>query len=448
MGFNINAFIEDDKLKNLNRWDPSRYINIWIVSSTNFEGVTNFACGQWARLGESGYAYFPGASANIDGIVLSGISPGRLAHEMGHYLSLYHTFEGLNCVNNNCQTDGDHVCDTPPDASVGDSPSCNNPQNWCSSDTLSNHSNGFFPTDVPDMISNFMDYGNYGCHNAFTEGQAERMRAAIVTQRSGLLQNECDYPCAENSVAYFTRDNSQPLPGDMINFTNASTGATSYEWLVNNVSVSTNANYSTSFSANGTYKVTLKAFNNDATCYAAYSDFVIVTCGVTARFYTDKRTIASKYPLYVDSIYFTNNSVNATSYKWLLSFNNGPEQLVSTDVNYKYVFLNPGNYTMRLIASNGNCSDTTEYYTIPVADPTQDGEMYINDVECYQQNKILARVQVCNIGYATIPANMPITFYDADPHNVNANKLGTFFMPQTITGDPSRAIIVAAIVIL
>jgi gliding motility-associated-like protein len=435
-GFNVNAPIEDDRMKNLNRWDPSRYINIWIVSSTNFEGVTNFLCGQWTRLGESGYAYFPGTSPLIDGIVLSGVTPGPgLAHEMGHYFSLYHTFEGLNCANNNCETDGDHVCDTPPDASVGNSPSCNNPENSCTTDTLSNHSNGFFPTDVPDMISNFMDYANDVCHNAFTEGQAERMRAALTTQRSGLLQNECVKPCAENSVAYFTRDAQQPVPGDIVNFTNTSTGAVNYQWLVNNVAVSTSPDYTTSFPANGTYQVTLKAYNNDATCYSSYSDFVIVTCGVVARFYTDKTTIASKALLYVDSINFTNNSVNATSYKWLLSYNNGPEQLVSTDVNYKYVFPNPGTYTMRLIASSGNCSDTTETYYIPVADPTQDGFLIFNDVQCYEQTKIRVAVQYYNEGFATMPANMPVTFYDADPRTGNAHKLGTtFFFPDAVTG--------------
>src|SRR5450432_297275 len=437
IGSNLNAFIEDDKLKNLNRWDPSRYINIWIITSTNFEGVTNFVCGNWLRLSESAYATFPGTGQLTDGIVLSGISPGPgQAHEMGHYLGLYHTFEGLDCSNNDCLTNGDHVCDTPPDASVGNSPSCTSPQNSCTTDTFSNHSNGSFPVDVPDQIANFMDYSNNACHNEFTEGQAERMRAAIATQRSGLLKNECDKPCAENSVAYFTRDIAQPLPGNIVQFTNTSTGATQFEWLVNGVSVSTNANYSTSFAANGVYKVMLKAYNSDATCFASYSDFVMVTCGVTASFYADKKTIASKFPIYLDKILFTNNSTNAVGYRWLLSFNGAPEQLVSTDLNETYVFPNPGNYSMRLIATNGGCSDTTEYYSIPVADPTQDGTLYFNDVECYQETKIRVAVQFCNSGYATIPANMPVTFYDSDPRNGTAKKIGTtFFFPQAVPGN-------------
>ncbi|MEL6867764.1 MAG: M43 family zinc metalloprotease, partial [Bacteroidota bacterium] len=34
-----------------------------------------------------------------------------------HYLGLYHTFQG-GCTNNDCTTDGDRVCDTPPDQST------------------------------------------------------------------------------------------------------------------------------------------------------------------------------------------------------------------------------------------------------------------------------------------------------------------------------------------
>lgn len=436
LGLNVNAFIGDDGLKNLIRWDPSKYINIWVITSLNTENMTIFNCGNWNRLGEGGYAKFPGGDPLKDGIVVTGFGQ-LLAHEMGHYLSLYHTFEGLNCVNNDCTTDGDQVCDTPPDNSVFDSPSCSNPQNSCSSDTLSNHSDRFFPVDVPDMISNFMDYGNLPCHNAFTEGQSARMRAAIATQRSGLLQDECNKPCTENSGAGFTRDNANPTPGTIINFTNTATGATQFSWLINDVVSSSGNNFSTSFPAAGVYKVTLKAYNADASCYAAYTDYVIVNCGVIANFYSDKRVIASKSPLSVDSIYFTNTSFGATSYQWLLDAGNGTgEQLVSASTDLKYIFLTPGNYTLRLVATKGGCSDTTEYYTIPVQDPTQDGLLVFNDVECYQGNKIRALIQVHNGGYATIPKNIPVSFYDADPAGGKANKLGnSFYLPDSIPGN-------------
>lgn len=438
-GTDLTKEMEDEKLKNLNRWDPSRYINIWLV--TNITGTANnlyFSCGVWRRSGgtESAYATFPGTPPLLDGIVVAAINPGPLfAHEMGHYLGLYHTFEGSNCANSNCATEGDRVCDTPPDKSTNNSISCNNPENSCATDTLSNYSNGSFLNDVPDLIADFMDYGNDACHNEFTEGQAERMRAAIVTQRSGLLQNECDAPCPDNFVANFSRDRAQPVPGDVINFINTSTGASNFEWLINDAVVATSKNYSTSFSNPGNYKVTLKAYNGNSNCFASYTDFVIVTCGVFARFYPDKSVIASKSPIYIDSIYFTNNSVNAFSYKWMMSLNGAAEQVVGTSTNLNYIFLVPGNYVVRLIASNGGCIDTTLTYTVSVADPTQDGAIFFNKAECYQQTKSRVTIQLCNNGYATIPKNMPVSFYDSDPRNGNANKVGsTFFLPDSIPG--------------
>ncbi len=430
----LNPVTEDAKLKNLVQWDPARYINIWYVSSMDMEGFAEFICGKWTRTKVGGYATMPPGGGTLDGIVVTAFG-NMLTHEMGHYLGLYHTFEGRNCFNNNCATDGDRVCDTPPDRSMGNSFSCSSPENSCGTDTLSNYSNGFFNVDVPDQISNFMDYGNDACHNEFTQGQADRMTAVINTQRSGLLQNECDNPCDQNIVTAFTRNNAYPLPGDSISFTNTSTGAASYQWLVNDMVVSTNIDFGYTFNTVGKYKVTLKAYNG-LPCFASYTDYVIVNCGVVARFYTDKRTIASKIPVYPDALIFTNTSENASSWKWMMSNDKGmTEQVISTDKDLVYVFPSPANYTVRLIATNGKCTDTSNFFNIPVADPTQDGVAYMNTVNCYQQTKVRVTLFACNNGYATIPANTPISFYDGDPRQGNANKIGTtFYLPDSITG--------------
>jgi gliding motility-associated-like protein len=427
---NFDQDIEDKELKNLSIWDPSRYINIWYVTDIKSETLSKFSCGKWTGNPENGYATMPPGNIATDGIVVSSFGI-VLAHEMGHYLGLYHTFEGLNCLNNNCATDGDHVCDTPPDQSVANSVSCSQPQNSCSSDTLSG-----FTVDVPDMISNFMDYGNDACHNAFTAGQAARMRTTIATQRAGLLQDECTRPCGENSMAAFTRDITYPVPGDLINFTNSSTGASNFEWRINDVAVATGINFSYSFSTKGKFKVTLKAYNANASCFSLYSDYVIVGCGVTARFYPDKRIIASKSSVHLDSIYFTNRSQGAGAYKWLMSNDKGMvEKVVSTNLDLNYTFANPANYSVRLIASSGTCSDTSEKFNFTVLDPTPDGTLFISAADCYQQNKIKLLLVVCNNGYAPFPPNTPVSFYDADPRTASAHKIGnTFLIPDTVQG--------------
>jgi len=426
----MNSDIEDGKLKNLIQWDPARYINIWFISSANKEWYAVFRCGTWTRLSGSSYATMPPGGGPLDGIVTTGFDVS-FVHEMGHYLGLYHTFEGF-CQNNNCLIDGDRVCDTPPDNNMFGSP-CNSPSNTCNTDTLSNHSNGFFFADVPDQIRNFMDFGNTGCSNMFTQGQADRMRAVILTQRNGLLQDECTPICSENIIASFTRNNPYPVPGDLISFTNTSTGGSNYQWFVDDVLISTATNFSFSFIANGKYKVTLKTYNSSIACFSSTSDFIIVTCGVGASFYTNKQTIASN-ALYPDSITFTNDSYNGVSYQWLISNNAGMiEQVVSTNNNLTYTFLTPATYRLRLIATNGSCSDTTNFFTVPVADPTPDGAPYYMTVTCYQQNKVRVFFCLTNYGYASIPPNTQINFYDANPLLPTAHKLSPpFFTPVSI----------------
>jgi hypothetical protein len=78
------------------------------VKSLELEIFPQFYCGTWTRTKIGGYATLPPNAGALDGIVVTDFK-FLLTHEMGHYLGLYHTFEGLGCVNNNCATDGDKV---------------------------------------------------------------------------------------------------------------------------------------------------------------------------------------------------------------------------------------------------------------------------------------------------------------------------------------------------
>ncbi len=431
-GNHLNTPAEDSQMKATAQWDPTRYINIWYVQSIEWEIIAQFGCGIWTRLRSGGYATMPPGGGAYDGIVTTGFG-NLLAHEMGHYLGLYHTFEGF-CGNFNCQLNGDRVCDTPPDGSFLPS-ACNNPSNTCNTDTLSNYSNGFFTSDVKDPIENIMDYGLDACKNTFTQGQADRMHNAIQTQRKGLLEPKCEKPCPEMVLATFKRNNAYPKPGDMIAFLNTSVGASGYEWFLDGIQISTDTNLQYTFNQSGRYKITLKAIR-DNNCFGSFSEYVTVDCGVVARFYLNKHSIASKEIIYQDTINFINNSFGATSYKWIVGNDKGmAEQIVSTDKDLSYIFYTPGNYTIRLIASDGQCTDTTKPYLISVADPTPDGTINITNVHCFEQTKIRVSFFICNNSYDTIPAGTPVSFYTSDPRLPGAQKVGaTFIMPNRLTG--------------
>lgn len=435
-GDNLNMNLEDARMKNLIQWDPKNYINIWVVKNIVSELNAYFSCGVWTRSNVGGYATMPPGGSSTDGIVVPGFGV-VMAHEMGHYLGLYHTFEG-GCINNNCTTDGDRVCDTPPDGTQSASPACDKPTNTCNTDTLSNYSNGFFNKDVPDPIANFMDYGNTPCSNQFTEGQSARMRAAIATQRAGLVtSNAIARPCSENVLASFTRDKPYPKIGETINFTNTSTGGGSFQWLVNDTLYATTQDFSRTFYSSKKNKITLKATLNG--CLSSTTDYAIVDCGVTARFYNYKRTIASKTGILNDTILFVNSSEGAKSYQWVSTFNNVRQTVTTSpgagnaqDLNY--IFPTPGFYNIKLIASNGNCADSIEDFIFN-QDPTQDAYISITNVNCFQETKIRVGFYLCNFGYASIPVNTPVTFYDSDPRSPGAKQIDQVFkLPDEISG--------------
>lgn len=203
--------LNDVALKNTVRWDPHLYLNIWVIRNIQ------------SMYGYVGYAYYPASMGTLyDGVVLqyNYMNSNLLAHEVGHYLGLYHTFEG-GCTNTNCLLNGDGVCDTPPDAT--NDFIC--PNNSCS--TEMNDTSGFNPfiTDINEL-PNYMDY-TY-CPLSFSTGQSMRMNDALTQIRSTLLQsNGCgQHPGGSIPVASFTSANS--CNGTA--FTNTSLNSVGAQW--------------------------------------------------------------------------------------------------------------------------------------------------------------------------------------------------------------------------
>jgi gliding motility-associated-like protein len=364
-------------------------------------------------------------------VVVSGLGVDLVAHEMGHYLSLAHTFAERDCRNNNCLTDGDMVCDTPPERTISGG-GCSNPQNSCSTDTLSG-----FTTDVNDLPDNFMDYGSgAGCVMGFTPGQAERMQNFIATSLTGMINSTvCTDPCGSALTATFTRDIEYPVIGDVVTLTANTSAGQTLQWLVDGTLAGTGPTLALPVTQKRTYTLELRITDNASGCRASTTDAIQVSCGVVARFYPDKRKIASKDGIQTDHVVFTNRSRNATAWKWLMSNDKGmAEQVVSTDEQLDYLFKNPGTYKVRLYATNGSCEDTTNPVTIVVDDPTAEGVIHIESVVCYNQNQVQVKLWFENYGYVTIPKGTPVAFYDDDPRTGRGKLLGTWPLPDDLPG--------------
>ncbi|WP_053990795.1 M43 family zinc metalloprotease [Mangrovimonas sp. TPBH4] len=152
----------DAILKPTTIWDPSQYMNMWSVNFGNngLLGYAQFPGGPANTDGVvSGYNYF--GSNDADGVTITGaFNLGRtMTHEVGHYLGLYHTFEG-GC------SDGDFCDDTP--AIAEENYGCPTNADSCP-----------VPTGFPDMVENYMDYTNDACMNVFTNDQKARILATL-----------------------------------------------------------------------------------------------------------------------------------------------------------------------------------------------------------------------------------------------------------------------------
>lgn len=248
-------------VKDLIHWDPSKYLNIYVVKS-----IPNLA----------GHCLMPDQAAakpEWDGIVIddsyvgdmgtsSDLTSVVLAHEAGHYLNLFHIWGGNNVPEyfylpvgqqSNCG-EGDDVADTPP--TIGWS-NCNLTAASCG--------------NTVDNVQNAMDYSY--CNFMFTQGQRQRMRAALnspIASRNNLMTGANLAATGVNlSVlcsAAFTTDRQTVCIGDTIQFTDKSL-ATPDTWIWNfGDGTTSNLQHPThAYENGGEYNVSLTASKNGST---------------------------------------------------------------------------------------------------------------------------------------------------------------------------------------
>ncbi|GAB4156450.1 MAG: hypothetical protein Fur0037_24750 [Planctomycetota bacterium] len=187
-------------------WDTNRYLNFYTNTAAG-------ALGYVPSLPQAGGL----AGTLADRVVIAWHAFGRPAlggapydsgrsatHEVGHYLGLYHTFDGGCGSASACYTTGDLICDTDPEAS---------PRFGCPSNATS--------CATPDPVHNYMDYTDDSCMTGFTPEQVRRMRCTLQSYRP-LLASSFAAASATHRNAPGNPDIygvSEPLLGENLNAT-------------------------------------------------------------------------------------------------------------------------------------------------------------------------------------------------------------------------------------
>jgi hypothetical protein len=260
------------------------YLNIWVVSSINGTGSGTII----------GYAPKPLMGPYpLDGIVMRSdafgdnstgnsfnlsfnLEQGKvLAHEAGHYLNLYHIFEG-GCAGANaagastdaCDLNGDMICDIEP---------CNTQNISCTQPVPNTCSASYaVGTTTLDMIENYMSYADDDCMNTFTNNQSQRMAAFLNLSRSNLWQTTnlastgvigaggCIAPFLMTTISL----TGSSCVGSPVQLSNPLSGnsATSWTWTaIGGSPASANtSSINVTYTAPGTYWVKLKISDGSA----------------------------------------------------------------------------------------------------------------------------------------------------------------------------------------
>src|SRR5690606_11442518 len=259
-----NEYNVETILKPQTRWDPTKYLNIWVCQFggdlNGTLGYAQFPIGTGLQgLGGTptsaltdgviiGYQYF-GSSSLASGSYSAPYDKGRTTtHEIGHWLGLRHIWgDNSSCTVNATDSMQDYCPDTP--AQDGLNEYCNTNSYSCGS---------------LDMVRNYMDYTNDSCMNIFTQNQKTRMRTTMqngVRRASLKTSNACTPPTASTEDFGLGMISLYPNPtSDMLNIVVPD----NYE-LSGNITIYNTVGqqvYSNSIANTNLYSVNVSGFNS------------------------------------------------------------------------------------------------------------------------------------------------------------------------------------------
>ena len=215
-----------------------------------------------------------------------------LAHEVGHYLNLFHTFQGnLNTnqtcvgVGANCSTDGDFICITNPvlmpnSTYINGSPlpsTCSNPG--------------------PDDVGNFMYYADDVTLSHFNQGQVNWMLTHLFNFRPGLITvpnlnkwGLIGNGCINNGVfADFTITGNHclnvPLAFAPVVSIPTPNLSTNWAWTFGDGGTANIQNPSHTYNNVGTYTITCTSSDGSTTNISTSTKVVTITpCGLNPNY--------------------------------------------------------------------------------------------------------------------------------------------------------------------
>lgn len=367
-------------------WPHNRYLNIYIANDIGGAAGYTFNPNNGGTAQQQMYYNGVFALHNYTGSIgTSNVNNSRtLTHEVGHWLNLSHVWG----ANNNPGSAGcggtDNVNDTP--ATQG-STSCNYTQNSCTTD------NAYWGFNQIDQVQNYMDYSY--CSVMFTQGQVDRMRAAIISSVGGRnniwttanLNLVGGGPGTSLCALDFNVNQPTVCAGTTVTYTpSQTTGIATYSWSFpgGTPSTSTLASPTVTYPTVGTYNasLTVTATSNGASYSKSKTNYITVNSATTVSLPINEGFVSTTFP----PTGWTIVDPGATTGSWTRSSTVGRAPTAGNSLRFDNYNLVSGTDEMRLpkadIAAYSSATLTFDVAYAPYSAAYYDGLQVLVSTDC------------------------------------------------------------------